>query len=57
MLFDPFPQSSTRPPKELGGTSASVFMFVEDVDAAKKPRNLAVALRVNAILRTASSLV
>jgi hypothetical protein len=24
-LSDPFPQASTRPPKELGGTSASVF--------------------------------
>jgi PhnB protein len=33
MLSDPFPQASTRPPKELGGTSASVFMYVEDVDA------------------------
>jgi PhnB protein len=33
MLSDPFPQSSTTPPKELGGTSASVFMYVEDVDA------------------------
>jgi PhnB protein len=33
MLSDPFPQSSTRPPQELGGTSASVFMDVEDVDA------------------------
>jgi PhnB protein len=33
MLSDPFPQSSTKPPKELGGTSASVFMYVEDVDA------------------------
>jgi PhnB protein len=33
MLADPFPQASTRPPKELGGTSASVFMYVEDVDA------------------------
>jgi PhnB protein len=33
MLSDPFPQSSVRPPKELGGTSASVFMYVEDVDA------------------------
>jgi PhnB protein len=33
MLSDPFPQSATRPPKELGGTSASVFMYVEDVDA------------------------
>ena len=36
MLADPFPQSSTRPPKELGGTSASVFMYVEDVDAVVK---------------------
>jgi PhnB protein len=33
MLSDPFPQASTRPPKELGGTSASVFMYVDDVDA------------------------
>jgi PhnB protein len=36
MLADPFPQASTRPPKELGGTSASVFMYVEDVDAVVK---------------------
>jgi len=33
MLSDPFPQATTRPPKELGGTSVSVFMYVEDVDA------------------------
>jgi PhnB protein len=33
MLSDPFPQASTRPPKELGGTTASVFMYVDDVDA------------------------
>lgn len=33
MLSDAFPQSSTRPPKELEGTSASIFMYVEDVDA------------------------
>ena len=33
MLADPFPHSQTRPPKELGGTTASVFMYVEDVDA------------------------
>jgi PhnB protein len=32
MLSDPFPQASTRPPKELDGTSASVFMYVDDVD-------------------------
>ena len=33
MLSDPFPQASTTPPKELGGTSGSIFMYVEDVDA------------------------
>jgi PhnB protein len=33
MLSDPFPQASTTPPSQLGGTSASVFMYVEDVDA------------------------
>ncbi len=36
MLSDPFPQSTTAPPKDLGGTSASVFMYVEDVDAIVK---------------------
>jgi PhnB protein len=36
MLSDAFPQATTRPPKELGGTSASVFMYVEDVDAVVK---------------------
>lgn len=34
MLSDPFPQSTTTPPKQLGGISASLFMYVEDVDAA-----------------------
>ena len=33
MLSDPFPDASTRPPSELGGTSASVFLYVKDVDA------------------------
>jgi PhnB protein len=33
MLSDPFPESATIPPKELGGTTASVFLYVEDVDA------------------------
>ena len=33
MVSDPVPQSSTRPPTELGGTSVSIFMYVEDVDA------------------------
>jgi PhnB protein len=36
MLSDPFPQSDTRPPKVLGGTTASVFMYVENVDAVVK---------------------
>jgi PhnB protein len=36
MLSDPFPQASTKPPNELGGTSASVFLYVEDVDAVVK---------------------
>jgi PhnB protein len=36
MLSDPFPQGSTKPPKELGGTSVSIFMYVEDVDAVVK---------------------
>jgi uncharacterized glyoxalase superfamily protein PhnB len=33
MLNDPFPQSSVKPPKELGGTSVSLFLYVEDVDS------------------------
>jgi PhnB protein len=33
MLSDPFPQASIKPPKELGGASMAVFMYVEDVDA------------------------
>jgi PhnB protein len=36
MLSDPFPQASTKPPNELGGTSVSVFMYVENVDAVVK---------------------
>ncbi len=36
MLADQFPQATTSPPTELGGTSASVFMYVEDVDAVVK---------------------
>jgi PhnB protein len=36
MLSDPFPQSTVRPPGEVGGTTASVFMYVEDVDALFK---------------------
>ena len=36
MLSDPFPQSTTSPPKELGGTTGTIFMYVEDVDAVVK---------------------
>jgi PhnB protein len=36
MLSDPFPQASTTPPKQLGGTTASVMLYVEDVDAVVK---------------------
>jgi PhnB protein len=32
MLADPFPQSSSRPPTELGGAVGGVFLYVEDVD-------------------------
>ena len=33
MLSDPFPQARCRPPREIGGTSSGVFLYVEDVDA------------------------
>ena len=33
MLSDPFPQSNARPPSGRGGSTASVFMYVDDVDA------------------------
>jgi PhnB protein len=33
MLSDPTPQSTVKPPSELGGTSSGVFLYVEDVDA------------------------
>jgi len=36
MLSDSFPQATTQPPKELGGTSVGIFMYVEDVDAVVK---------------------
>ena len=32
-LADTFDQSAYRPPKELGGTTGSVLLYVEDVDA------------------------
>ncbi len=34
MVSDPFPQATSKPPKELGGTTAVFFMYVDDVDAA-----------------------
>ncbi len=34
MVSDPFPQGRTRSPKELGGTTGGVFLYVEDVDSA-----------------------
>jgi len=33
MLSDPFEQSSVRPPAERGGPTASIFLYVDDVDA------------------------
>lgn len=33
MLSDHFPGFATKPPGELGGASASVMLYVEDVDA------------------------
>jgi PhnB protein len=33
MLSDPFPQASTKPPSDLGGTTVTMFMYVDDVDA------------------------
>jgi PhnB protein len=33
MISDTFPQTTTKPPSELGGTTAGVFLYVEDVDA------------------------
>jgi PhnB protein len=36
MLSDPTPEATTRPPSELGGTSAGIFMYVNDVDAVVK---------------------
>ena len=32
MLSDPFPHSDVTPPTQLGGTSVSIFLYVEDVD-------------------------
>lgn len=32
MLFDPFPQATVKPRKQVGGTSVGIFLYVEDVD-------------------------
>jgi PhnB protein len=32
MLSDPMPQSTIKSPKELGGPSGGIFLYVEDVD-------------------------
>jgi PhnB protein len=34
MLSDPFPQATVKPPTQVGGTTAGLFMYVEDVDTA-----------------------
>src|SRR5262245_30835906 len=36
MLSDASPQFSTRAPTEVGATTASIFLYVEDVDAVVK---------------------
>jgi PhnB protein len=36
MLSDMFPQSEGKTPKDAGGTTVSLFMYVEDVDASFK---------------------
>jgi PhnB protein len=33
MVSDPFPQSNLKPPKEVGGISTALFVYVEDIDA------------------------
>jgi len=33
MLADPFPDASTTPPSDANSTTASIVMYVEDVDA------------------------
>ena len=33
MTSDQYPQSSTKPPKEVGAPTSAVFLYVEDVDS------------------------
>jgi PhnB protein len=47
MLCDPLPQFEPRPPTQLGGTSAEVLVYVEDVDATVKQ-----AVEAGATIRT-----
>jgi PhnB protein len=32
MLADAFPQFTVKPPKDIGGTTVGIFMYVDDVD-------------------------
>jgi PhnB protein len=36
MLSDPYPMQNAKPPTELSGTTVSIFIYVEDVDAIYK---------------------
>lgn len=36
MLSDPFPQATTKTPKETGTTTVGIFLYVEDVDEVFK---------------------
>jgi PhnB protein len=36
MVSDSFPQSATRAPRDIGGTTGGLFLYVEDVDASFK---------------------
>ena len=36
MLADPFPMATTKPPTQIGGTAVTLFLYVEDTDAAYK---------------------
>jgi len=36
MLADPYPDASTTPPSDAGATTASIVMYVEDVDEVVK---------------------
>jgi len=46
MLSDQFPQGSTRSPKDLGGTTGSIFMYVGDVVARAIDAGATIAMEV-----------